>query len=250
MTENRAERECQTIYIAGPMRGIEYFNFPAFDALQERLEEHGWTVISPANLDRAVGFDPIEYFGEEFDPYDEGGPSFEDFWKDLPENSSFNLDECMKRDIEEIMKADAICMLPGWEKSTGATSEYFLAVWRGIPVLKAEDLSPITLDQTFVVYRDASKIEKAAISEKDPLLEAIEITGGERNEHYGPPGDNHTRTAGLWTHYKGVKFNAREVCVMNVLQKISRDAHCPKRDNLVDIAGFTRNIWMVEEGLG
>ena len=47
-----------TIYIAGKMRGIPYYNFPAFDAARDRLRECGFSVVSPADLDRDVGFDP------------------------------------------------------------------------------------------------------------------------------------------------------------------------------------------------
>ena len=49
------ERRKPTIYIAGPMRGIEDFNFPAFDRQEELLEKQGWRVINPAELDRQNG---------------------------------------------------------------------------------------------------------------------------------------------------------------------------------------------------
>ena len=45
------ERRKPTIYIAGPMRGIEDFNFPAFDRQEELLKKQGWVVINPAELD-------------------------------------------------------------------------------------------------------------------------------------------------------------------------------------------------------
>ena len=47
-----------TVYIAGPMRGYPRFNFDAFDAAQSHLESLGYRVISPAALDREVGFNP------------------------------------------------------------------------------------------------------------------------------------------------------------------------------------------------
>jgi hypothetical protein len=43
------------VYIAGPMRGIPEFNFPAFDAAA-RGRAMGLEIISPAELDRAHGF--------------------------------------------------------------------------------------------------------------------------------------------------------------------------------------------------
>ena len=58
------ERRKPTIYIAGPMRGIEDFNFPAFDRQEELLKKQGWVVINPAELDRQNGSPetgPMEY---------------------------------------------------------------------------------------------------------------------------------------------------------------------------------------------
>lgn len=46
------------IYIAGPMRGHELYNFPAFDAAEARLRRLGYDVVNPAALDRARGIHP------------------------------------------------------------------------------------------------------------------------------------------------------------------------------------------------
>ena len=45
-------------YISGPMRNINYYNFAAFDYAKVRLEEQGYAVISPADIDRENGFNP------------------------------------------------------------------------------------------------------------------------------------------------------------------------------------------------
>lgn len=92
------------------------------------------------------------------------------------------------------------------------------------------------------------------------LDEAAEVTAGDRQHFYGHPADNHGNTAELWTSYlmrrfvEGfngrigmVKLNARDVCNMMVLLKVSRDANRPKRDNLVDICGYARNAEQIEE---
>ena len=39
------------------MRGKKWFNFPGFDWAKECLTRAGWEVISPADLDREIGFD-------------------------------------------------------------------------------------------------------------------------------------------------------------------------------------------------
>src|SRR5262245_23383467 len=46
------------IYIAGPMRGYPSYNFPAFDEAEAALTAGGWRVLSPAAMDRAIGFNP------------------------------------------------------------------------------------------------------------------------------------------------------------------------------------------------
>ncbi len=87
------------------------------------------------------------------------------------------------------------------------------------------------------------------------LNEADQITGGDRQRDYGHPRDNHARTAALWTAYLELVgatlpaggLTARQVCWLNILQKISRDVNAAKRDNLTDVAGFARNIEMIDE---
>lgn len=85
------------------------------------------------------------------------------------------------------------------------------------------------------------------------LDEAADITANDRQRYYGHPADNHGNTAALWTAYLERKFGfpgtltGRDVCLMMVLLKISRDANKVNRDNLVDGAGYLRNAEMIEE---
>ena len=97
------------------MRGIKYYNFPAFDEARDMLMSEGWDVLSPADLDRnEAGFDAMKL------------PPDTD-WSLVPEG--FSLDECIERDINAIKHSDALYMLDGWENSTGATAEFGLAKW-------------------------------------------------------------------------------------------------------------------------
>lgn len=66
-------------------------------------------------------------------------------------------------------------------------------------------------------------------------------------QHYGKPEENHRRTALLWNAYMDAKgewdeLTPTDVCFFNILQKIARDMEAPKRDNLVDVIGYTINI--------
>ena len=78
------------------------------------------------------------------------------------------------------------------------------------------------------------------------LAEAEAIVHGDRQADYGTPLENHSRTAALWSAYLGHPVTARQVCMLNILQKISRDVHHSKRDNLVDIAGYAENANLCE----
>lgn len=92
------------------MRGIPLYNFPEFDRVAGLLHSAGYDVISPADLDRKVGFNP--------DKGDEADEAF--------------IRAAMKRDIEAIIdRADAVALLDGWEASKGATAEVAMAAWCG-----------------------------------------------------------------------------------------------------------------------
>lgn len=90
------------------------------------------------------------------------------------------------------------------------------------------------------------------MAQESVLEEAQRIIHGDRQNDYGHPSDNHGRTADLWRAYlrsRGIHtdLNAEDVCWMNVLQKISRRVHAPRRDSLTDVAGYVGNIEMIEE---
>ena len=83
------------------------------------------------------------------------------------------------------------------------------------------------------------------------LAEAARITQGDRRASYGVPLDNHSCTAELWTAWLRRRYGAavpaltaEDVCLMMVMQKCAREANTPKRDNLVDIAGYAANAQM------
>lgn len=96
-------------------------------------------------------------------------------------------------------------------------------------------------------------------SEMSILTEAAKAVYGERNQAYGHPQDNHQRTAELWSAYlNGVlplrrgllNITPTDVCILNILQKISRLANGYHRDSCVDIAGYAENICLIEETAG
>jgi hypothetical protein len=95
-------------YLAGPMRGLKDYNFPAFDFAAEKLREEGYTVFSPADNDRET---------------DNQGPSFD-------------IRRALRDDTRWIcLYADAVALLPGWENSKGAKAEIALAEALGLTVV-------------------------------------------------------------------------------------------------------------------
>lgn len=106
------------VYVAGPMRGYEHFNFPAFDAARDALLKQGFNVISPADIDRASGssMDELKTQSET----DQSIFVFRDFYalyflaKHNPTGKN------------------GIVLLDNWFKSTGATAEFSLGKWLGL----------------------------------------------------------------------------------------------------------------------
>lgn len=124
------------IYIAGPMRGYPYFNFPEFFLAEHHLQESWETVLNPARDDSENGFP----------------------WRDCPHGTQlelnqhqFDLRATLKKDLCWICDhASAIALLPGWTNSAGARSEAQLAQALSLPAYEmwGPDLFPVNLHFT------------------------------------------------------------------------------------------------------
>lgn len=112
------------IYLAGPMRGIPEFNFPAFYKAAATLRLLGHEVFSPAEKDN-------EKAGVDISKGNMAGSE-----EVAAAEHGFNLREALAVDLEFIcLHADAIAMLPGSDKSKGAIAEYSTAVALGLEVI-------------------------------------------------------------------------------------------------------------------
>lgn len=104
------------IYLAGPMRGIPEFNFPAFFAAEGYLKSAGHYVFNPARRDE-------ERHGSALS---KGNPTGDEVQAAV--QHGFSLREALRDDTNYIcMEAEAIALLPGWENSKGARAEKALA---------------------------------------------------------------------------------------------------------------------------
>jgi len=101
---NRPNMKPGKAYILGPMTGYPDDNRAAFRKARKELQELGWTVVCPEELDTTQ-------------------PLTNPTWSDY-----------MRRDIPLLMGVQVGFALPGWKKSRGATLEATILNALGVPV--------------------------------------------------------------------------------------------------------------------
>lgn len=139
--ESRAEG-VRRAYIAGPMRGYPKYNFPAFLEADEKVRRRGFETLNPAVIEIEQGLDPIK--------------RPEEAEERVSQFTSEDWMEVILRDLGCILtlnpKTDALFVLPGWEKSTGALAEVMLARWMGVQVRHIHTMDPLAgFDQTYLL---------------------------------------------------------------------------------------------------
>ncbi|MDH2154194.1 DUF4406 domain-containing protein [Stenotrophomonas sp. GD03657] len=99
---HQAKDRVNHVYIAGPMTGIEEYNFPAFHAAADELRGAGFTVHNPADHGLVPGAKREDY---------------------------------LRYDFRELLLCEYIYFLKGWETSDGAKEEYSLAQRFGLRMM-------------------------------------------------------------------------------------------------------------------
>lgn len=77
------------------------------------------------------------------------------------------------------------------------------------------------------------------------LEEAQSLVHGDRGADYGHPIDDFTRTAAIWSAILGFHVTPEQVGLCMIGVKLSRQVNRPKRDNMVDAAGYAETVQMV-----
>ena len=197
------------VYIAGPMTGIEEYNYPAFNAAAARWRAAGWQVFNPAEHEL---------------------PTAE-------QEASLTVDEIralyMRKDIEWVMQSDAVALLPGWQNSKGAQAEVAVARILNLPILDAI---------TFEPYSETVLAEASRVTSVDR-----QAVYGHPAEDFGRTAEFWT-TRFRHKLKDGERFEADDVPPAMRLVKESRLVNSRRhRDSLVDISGYARTQEMVWE---
>lgn len=80
------------------------------------------------------------------------------------------------------------------------------------------------------------------------IEEAAGLVHGARQDSYGHPFDDFSRTGRLWGAILGIPdVPPHLVALCMAAVKISREVNAPKRDNLVDLAGYAEALALVRE---
>ena len=135
-------------------------------------------------------------------------------------------DYYIRKAIAQVLESEAIALLPGWRKSRGANLE----------VTIGRTLSLRLFD--FVDGDIKPFVEESVCAEADRLVDF------DRQNSYGPPEEDFSRIVGMlnalgYRHEKR-ELKATDFPVIMICAKLSREMNAHKRDNSVDISGYSK----------
>lgn len=177
------------------------------------------------------------------------------YWRALGLNiknpAEFSSDGCstyaqwLKRDLHILMnECNALMLMPGWEKSKGATTEKKVAEALDYPILAA---GLIEEDNT-MLYTEPETVCQIA----------DRLTSEDRQKTYGHPTEDFTRQANILNSlgYRYMPPNgplrllqARDIPMLMITAKMSRlvNSEFEHRDSIIDIAGYAKCLDQVNQ---
>lgn len=190
------------IYISGPVTGMPNKNREDFNRATNIWEYAGFEAINPL---------------------------------DCEHNDGKTWAECVRHDLEKLLKCQSIAMLPGWDKSRGAKLEHYIATELGMSVYSAFSLE---------------KHEPGSDPNHDASITtlAYNLVHGDRRKVYGHPLDDYTKTAKLFSGILGIDVTPEQAILCMIGVKLSRLVQSPDhRDSIIDIAGYAECLDLVRQ---
>lgn len=140
--------------------------------------------------------------------------------------------EYIREDISALLDSETVVMLPGWKRSVGASREHDIAVELGLEITYPEGDEPD---------------EQQRVPGESVLQEAQRIIHGARRRDYGHPKQDWDKVASMWSVIFGAPVTSQQVGLAMICLKVVRHLFRPKRDNLVDISGYSGCVELVME---
>lgn len=237
------------VYISGPMRGLQDFNYGTFTEVEEALYRWRTTL---AGLDDFNVTNPARNFNGD---------------------TSLDIATYMSRDLQQVLDADTIVLLPGWRDSEGAKLEVRVALATAKRFYEAsahqfagtDPLNdPPRVEWTFTEITGPLDHEPAGnigTPRAAVLAEASRLVTGDRNVQYGEPTADFRRSAEAMSAfgYRVTELSgaaapcstcgsralvSHDVAVLMSTVKISRIMWNPtQRDHAVDLAGYAACLY-------
>lgn len=87
------------------------------------------------------------------------------------------------------------------------------------------------------------------MKDKSILAEAADIRSGSRMADYGDAVENFKNISRIVSAISGVEVPPDVCCIVHIATKLSRERHNHKRDNLVDLCGYTEILYLIRESM-
>ena len=153
------------VFISGPMRGYEKYNFSAFDKAEEMLSSRGIECVNPARISRKFKEEDID-------------------------NATGTCNEMVRQQQEAEKTCNAILLLDGWQKSKGVMLELKTAIDLDLEIFLEKDIDLIGKNVAVAVEEIADEDWKTQLARKYsniPKGSLVEVLRENYCNFYGGP---------------------------------------------------------------
>lgn len=167
-----------------------------------------------------------------------------------------NEDDPVRLVYKNVIAADALVLLPGWETLTSAVVVGQMALTMGIPVWTYPSAGEAAVavdysDVTAPLIPGSGVVAPDSDLNEHPHEEAARIVLGPRGAYYDTPLKNLGRAGLMWSGIlqgklrPGQIVTAEDVALCMVGLKLAREAFRHKRDNITDAHGYLMTLDMI-----